>query len=58
MYHCKDLNNIAFSNILWNQINNIDDIQKIKKKFFDDLVSYYKELDSLDVHFWAKYWKI
>lgn len=58
MYHCKDLNNIAFSNILWNQINNNDNIQKIKKKFFDDLVNYYKELDSFDVEFWKNYWKI
>ncbi|MDD4506700.1 MAG: DEAD/DEAH box helicase [Sulfurospirillaceae bacterium] len=56
MYHCKDLNNIAFSNILWNQINNTSDIQKIKKKFFDDLVNYYKELGSFDVQFWKKYW--
>lgn len=58
MYHCKDLNNIAFSNILWNQINNVDDIQKIKKKFFDDLVDYYKELNSFDIDFWKKYWKV
>ncbi|MEA2016965.1 MAG: DEAD/DEAH box helicase [Campylobacterota bacterium] len=58
IYHCKDLNNIAFSNILWNKINNKDDIQKIKKKFFDDLVDYYKELDSFDVNFWEKYWKV
>ena len=56
MYHCKDLNNIAFSNILWNQINNQDDIKKVKKKFFDDLVDYYKELDSFDVEYWEKYW--
>ena len=56
MYHCKDLNNIAFSNILWNQINNIDDIQKIKKKFFNDLVNYYKELGSFDIVYWKKYW--
>ncbi|MBT5491431.1 hypothetical protein HOK00_03865 [bacterium] len=57
MYHCKDLNNISFSNILWNQINNKDDIQRIKKKFFDDLVDYYKEYDSFDVEYWRKYWK-
>ena len=58
MYHCKDLNNIAFSNILWNQINNQDDIKKVKKKFFDDLVDYYKDLDSFDVEFWKNYWKV
>ena len=58
MYHCKDLNNIAFSNILWNQINNTDDLKKIKKKFFDDLMNYYKELNSFDVEFWENYWKI
>ena len=56
MYHCKDLNNIAFSNILWNQINN--DTLKIKKKFFDDLVDYYKEFDSFDIEFWNEYWNI
>ena len=58
MYHCKDLNNIAFSNILWNQINNQDDIKKVKKKFFDDLADYYKDLDSFDVEYWRNYWII
>ena len=58
MYHCKDLNNIAFSNILWNQINNQDDIKKVKKKFFDDLVDYYKDLDSFDVEYSRNYWII
>ncbi len=56
MYHCKDLNNIAFSNILQNQINNQDGLKKIKKNFFDDLVDYYKDLDSFDVEYWEKYW--
>ena len=58
MYHCKDLNNIAFSNILQNQINNQDGLKKIKKKFFDDLVDYYKDLDSFDVEYWRNYWII
>ena len=58
MYHCKDLNNIAFSNILWNQINNQDGLKKIKKNFFDDLVDYYKDLDSFDVEYWRNYWII
>ena len=56
MYHCKDLNNITFSNILQNQINNQDGLKKIKKNFFDDLVDYYKDLDSFDVEYWEKYW--
>ena len=58
MYHSKDLNHIAFSNNLWNHINNKNDIQNIQKFFFDDLVNYYKELDSFDVQYWMKYWKI
>jgi superfamily II DNA or RNA helicase len=52
MYHCKDLNNIAFSNILWNQINNEKDILRIKKKLLDDLVAYYKDIDSLAIDYW------
>jgi len=58
MYHCKDLNNIAFSNILWNQINNKNDIQKIKKNFFDDLIKYYKEYDDFDRKYWKNYWEV
>lgn len=56
MYHCKDLNNIAFSNILWNQINNKNDLKRIKKKLFDDLVKYYEKVDSFDIEFWKRYW--
>lgn len=40
-----------------NQINNQDDIKKVKK-FFDDLVDYYKDLDSFDVEYWRNYWII
>ena len=58
MYHCKDLNNIAFSNILWNQINNQNNIKKIEKKFFNDLVKYYHKLDSFDVEYWRNHWRI
>ncbi|SFP46260.1 DEAD/DEAH box helicase [Hydrogenimonas thermophila] len=56
MYHCKDLNNISFSTVLWNKINNKNDINKIKMIFFNDLVKYYKELDSFDIEFWKNYW--
>lgn len=56
MYHCKDLNSISFANGLWNQINNKEDIRKIKKRFFDDLVKYYKKLDSFDINLWKEHW--
>ncbi|APW64427.1 hypothetical protein LPB137_00560 [Poseidonibacter parvus] len=58
MYHCKDLNNIAFSNVLWNKINNKNDIQKIKKKFFDDLIKYYEEYGNFDIDYWKSNWTI
>jgi len=47
MYHCKDLNHIAFSPGLWNRINNKEDIDKIKTSFINDLKDYYKEMDGL-----------
>jgi hypothetical protein len=42
MYHCKDLNHIAFSTTLWRKINNKDDFLRIKKILFQDLIKYYK----------------
>ena len=47
MYHCKDLNHIAFSNNLWTQISNDNDLNRIKNSFFSDLIDYYKEYDGL-----------
>jgi hypothetical protein len=47
MYHCKDLGSVAFSPNLWNQINNTDDLGRIKKKIFSDLLTYYKPLDGI-----------
>ncbi len=44
MYHCKDLNNIAFSFSLWNIINNESDLKKIRMKMLTDLEDYFKEL--------------
>jgi hypothetical protein len=44
MYHCKDLNNIAFSFSLWNRINNENDLRKIRMKMLTDLEDYFKEL--------------
>jgi SOS-response transcriptional repressor LexA len=44
MYHCKDLNHIAFSNNLWNKINNKDDLKFIRNKYFTYLLSYYEDL--------------
>ena len=57
MYHSKDLNHIAFSNNLWQQISS--DIDKIKAIFFNDLVKYYKELDDINnVNKLKIYWDI
>jgi phage repressor protein C with HTH and peptisase S24 domain len=47
MYHCKDLNHIAFSTTFWDKINNKDDLLKIKKIFFHDLVDYYESLGKI-----------
>jgi hypothetical protein len=44
VYHCKDLNHIAFSSYLWQKINNESDIQKIRNKMIEDLESYYTNL--------------
>jgi len=56
MYHSKDLNHIAFSNNLWQQI--LGDIDKIKSIFFTDLIKYYKELDGIDhLAELKKHWK-
>lgn len=47
IYHCKDLNSIAFSSYLWQKINNKSDIQKIQDKMIEDLESYYINLDGV-----------
>ncbi|WP_440947915.1 DEAD/DEAH box helicase [Methanosarcina sp. T3] len=47
MYHCKDLNHIAFSFYLWQKINNESDIRKIQNKMIEDLENYYKNLDGV-----------
>lgn len=47
MYHCKDLNRIAFSSSLWQKIYNESDIQKIRDKMIEDLESYYTNLDGV-----------
>jgi hypothetical protein len=47
MYHCKDLNRIAFSFNLWQRINNDSDIRKIQNKMTEDLEDYYKNLDGI-----------
>ena len=47
MYHCKDLNNIAFSFSLWNRINSKKDLQKIRMKMLTDLEDYFKELSGV-----------
>lgn len=44
MYHCKDLNRIAFSSTLWQKINNEQGIQKIRNKMIKDLEAYYENL--------------
>jgi len=47
LYHCKDLGNVAFSSTLWGKINNPIDLNKIRQKLFDDLLSYYKPLGGI-----------
>ncbi|WP_410509320.1 DEAD/DEAH box helicase [Methanosarcina hadiensis] len=47
MYHCKDLNRIAFSSYLWQKINNESDIRKIQNKMIEDLENYYRNLDGV-----------
>ncbi len=59
MYHCKDLNHISFSNNLWTQINNPEDIGRIKTAYFKSLIKYYSELDGLpDESDLRHHWKI
>jgi len=47
MYHCKDLNHIAFSFYLWQKINNDSDLQQIRNKMIEDLENYYENLDGV-----------
>jgi hypothetical protein len=47
LYHCKDLNRIAFSNTLWQKINNTDDLYRIKVLYFESLQNYYEDLGGL-----------
>lgn len=55
MYHSKDLNHISFSSNLWQQISSETD--KIKSIFFNDLISYYQDLDGIDnIDELKKYW--
>ena len=59
MYHCKDLNHIAFSPRLWRKINNETDLSKIKDLLFKDLIKYYESLGGLGNPSKLKeFWKI
>ena len=59
MYFNKNSNKIYFEEILWKQINNEIDLQKIKKNYFDDLVNYYKKIDTFGIEeYGEKYWAI
>ncbi len=40
--YCKDLEEIAFNNVLWKQLNERD-IKKIMRQMEEDLMKYYKE---------------
>ncbi len=58
MVHAKDLNYIMFSSSLWEKLNT-NDLEKIKKKMFNDLIDYYNNLnDPIDADYWGKYWRI
>jgi superfamily II DNA or RNA helicase len=57
MYHSKDLNHIAFSNNLWQQVSK--DVDKIKSIFLNDLIDYYQELDGVtNINELKSYWNI
>ena len=59
MHYCKDLNRISFSNVLWEQINNPTEQQRIKTLMFTDLQKYYAALGGLgDSEQWRNEWKI
>lgn len=58
IHYAKDLNFIMFSSILWKELEK-NDIIKIKNQLFNDLIDYYKNLDSpIDEEFWKEYWHI
>jgi hypothetical protein len=44
LYHCKDLNYIAFENNLWFNLE-INDQSRIRVQMVDDLKNYYRKLD-------------
>ena len=44
MYHCKDLNHIAFSSVLWNQISAEAEILALRAHYEQDLEKYYSLL--------------
>jgi len=57
MYHSKDLNHISFSSNLWQKISS--ELDKIKSIFFNDLISYYKDLDGIDnIDELKEYWGV
>ncbi len=46
MYHCKDLNHIAFSTLLWNQIGNQEQISALQQHYQQELNKYYEQMDA------------
>jgi len=51
VYHCKDLNKIAFNPILWQKLTK-DDINKIKSIYFTHLEEYYSKYNGIgDIEF-------
>lgn len=44
MYHCKDLNHIAFSSVLWSRIGHHDEIQALKAHYQGELERYYEQV--------------
>ena len=47
LYHCKDLNHIAFSNNLWMKLLEEKKIEDIKNHYFRDLIKYYENIGGL-----------
>ncbi len=57
MYHCKDLNRISFSSILWSRLNLQVDLKRIKDQMIADLQNYYLDLDGItNLDYWQDRW--
>ncbi|QEW05896.1 DEAD/DEAH box helicase [Nitrincola iocasae] len=44
MYHCKDLNHIAFSTVLWSKIGHGEEVKVLKEHYRVELERYYEQI--------------